>query len=119
MCEEKDETINHLLDKCRVANSLWEREATIFRRDHRHRGRPDLNIAEWPTNRFKNKIVNRLWELFPGFTIWEIWKTRNKQIFEKKARKPEEMWNSIETHMKETITLQSWSQEEFSAESNE
>ena len=94
-----------MLDECRFANSLSERGKTIFRRDHRHIGRPDLTIAEWPSNSFKNKIVNRLWEIFPGFTIWEIWKTRNKQIFENKARKPEEMWNSIEIHMKETITL--------------
>ena len=119
MCKEKDESINHLLDECRIANSLWEKGVTIFRRDHRHRGRPDITLAEWPINSFKNKIVNRLWELFPGFTIWEVWKTRNKQTFENKERKLEEIWNSIKTHMKETITLQSWSQEEFTGERNE
>ena len=59
-----------------------------------------------------------MWEIFPGFTIWEVWKTRNKQTFENKARKLEEILNSIKTHMKETITLQSWSQEEFAAERN-
>ena len=76
-------------------------------------------MTEWLINSFKNKIVNRLWELFPGFTNWEVWKTRNKQTFENKARKLDEIWNSVKIHMKETITLQYWSQEEFSAESNE
>ena len=58
MCEEKNESINHLLDECRIANSLWEKGTPIFRRDNRHRGRPDITIAEWPLNRFKSKIVN-------------------------------------------------------------
>ena len=118
MCEEKNESINHLLDDCKIANFMWEKATLIFRRDHRHRVCLDITIAEWPLNSFKNKIVNRLWEFLPGLTLWEIWKTRNKQTFENKARKLEEIWNSIETHMKETITLQSWMQEEFTAESN-
>ena len=63
--------------------------------------------------------MNRLWELLPSFTLWEIWKTRNKQSFEKKARKQEEIWNSIEAHLKETISLQLWMQEEYSTEANE
>ena len=119
MCKENNESINHLLDECKIANSVWEKGTSIFKRDHRHKGLPDITITEWPLNSFKNKIVNHLWELFPSFTMWEIWKTRNKQTFENKARKLEEIWNSIETHMKETITLQSWMQEEFAVESNE
>ena len=55
----------------------------------------------------------------PGFTIWEIWKTRNKQTFENKASKQEEIWLSIEAQLKETISLQVWTQEEYLAEGNE
>ena len=60
-----------------------------------------------------------MWELLPGFTLWEIWKTRNRQTFENKSRKQGEIWNSIEAHLKETITLHQWMQEEFIAEENE
>ena len=119
MCEENFKSINHLLDECRIANSLWEKGATIFKKDHKHKGRSDITIVDWPISSFKNKIVNRLWELFPDFTIWEIGKTRNKQTFKNKARKLEEIWNSIETHMKETTSLHSWSQEEFVVEISE
>ena len=105
MCEENNETINHLLDECKVADSIWEKGASIFKRNHRHKGRPDFIIVEWPMKGFKNKIVNRLWELLPSFTIWELWKTRNNQIFENKTQKQGDIWNSIEAHLKETITL--------------
>ena len=70
-------------------------------------------------NCFKNKIVNLLWELLPGFTLWEIWKTRNRQTFENKSRKQGEIRSSIEAHLKETITLHQWTQEEFIVEANE
>ena len=44
---------------------------------------------------------------------------KKQKKIENKARKLDDLWDSITRHMKETITLQSWSQEEFSAESNE
>ena len=78
-----------------------------------------MTIEDWPMNAFKNKIVKRLWELLPYFTLWEIWKTRNRQTFENKVRKQGEIWTSIESHLKKTISLQQWTQEEYSAEANE
>ena len=90
-----------------------------LKKNHRHKGRPDITIAEWPLKVLKNKIVNRLWELLPSFTTWEIWKTRNSEIFENKTRKQGEIWNTIEAHLKETITLHQWTREEFIAEANE
>ena len=58
MCEENNEPINHLLDECKVEESIWEKGADIFRKNHHHKGRPNFTIAEWPMNCFKNKIVN-------------------------------------------------------------
>ena len=69
MCEENNESINHLLDEFLVADAIWEKGATIFKKNHRHRGSLDITIAEWLKKAFKNKIVNMLWELLPGFTI--------------------------------------------------
>ena len=77
LCETSNETINHLLDECPIAEAIWEKGIVMFKKNHRHKGLPDLTIEEWSKNTFKNKIVNRVWELFPGFTFWEIWKTRN------------------------------------------
>ena len=119
MCEENNESINHLLDECRVADSLWEKGASIFRKNHRHRGWSDITIADWTINSLKTKLWTAFGNSCPSFTLWEIWKTQNKQTFENKARKQEDIWNSIEAHLKETISLQQWRQQEYSAEANE
>ena len=119
MCEENNETINHLQDECPVADSIWEKGASIFKKSHQHKGSPNITIAEWTMKVFKNKIVNRLWELLPSFTVWELWKNRNNQIFENKTWKKGEIWAIIEAHLKETITLHQWTWEDFIAEGNE
>ena len=87
MCKGNNESINHLLDECPVVDSIWEKGATIFKKNHQHKGRLDITLEKCPIKVFKNKIVNRLWELLPGFTVWELWKTCNSRIFENKPGK--------------------------------
>ena len=72
LCENSNETINYLLDKCPIADAIWEKGFGMLKKSHRYKGRPDITIVEWPKNIFKNKIVNRIWEFFPGFVVWEI-----------------------------------------------
>ena len=79
----------------------------MFKIKFRHSGKPNLTIAEWPKNKFKNKILNIIWDLYPGFVIWEIWKTRYRKIFENRNRRMEEIWATLDAHIKETITLTS------------
>ena len=69
------------------------------------RGCPDINLAMWPSQVFKNKLLNRMLELFPWFVVWEVWKEKNTQFFEEKNRTKEEVWQLIELHFKETLTL--------------
>ena len=85
----------------------------MFKTNNRHSGRPDLTIVEWPKNKFKNKILNRIWDLYPDFVVWEIWKTRNLKIFENRNRRVEEIWETLVAHIKETITLTAWSIEDL------
>ena len=53
-----------------------------------------------------------MWELFPRFVVWEIWKTRNKKILQIKHRITKEIWTMIEILIKETITLNHWTQKD-------
>ena len=71
LSENNKKTINHLLDECMIAKAIWEKGTGIFKKNHRHKGRRDLTIVEWPKTSFKNKILNRVWDLFLGFTVWE------------------------------------------------
>ena len=65
-------------------------------------------VDRWPKKEFQNNILNRIWDLLPGFVVWEIWKERNTHIFEGKTRKLEEYWTLIHTHIKETLGLRKW-----------
>ena len=91
----------------------------MFKNNARQEGRPDLTIDEWPKNRFKNKNLNRIWELYPGFVVWEIWKTCNQIFFENMKCRTEELWEILGAHIKETITLTPWSAEDLEADSIE
>ena len=65
-------------------------------------------VEKWTEKEFHNNILNRIWELFPNFVLWETWKERNTRIFEGRARKPEEAWTRIYAHIKETLGLSKW-----------
>ena len=67
-----------------IVDTIWEKGVGLFKKNHKYKGRPDIIIAEWPKNIFKNKIVNRIWEMFLSFVVWEIWKTWNLKNFENK-----------------------------------
>ena len=111
LCYKEDETIDHLLDRCTMVSSLWDRGEEKFIKSVRVRGRLDLTLATWPYQVFKRKLLNRMWELFAGFVVWELWKDRNRWFFEEKNRTIEEFWLLIELHLKEMLTLTQWKSE--------
>ena len=119
LCFSAPETLDHLLEACGFASELWDRGEQRFKRWARVRGNPSETITIWPPKIFKNAILNRLWELFPGFLVWEIWKERNRHIFEGKSRPPDKVWLNIESHLKETLSLNPWTAEDFKAEIQE
>ena len=45
--------------------------------------------------------------------VWEIWNTLNLKIFENINRRVEEIWATLVAHIKETLTLTAWSQEDL------
>ena len=107
------------MDECPIATAIWERGSRMFKCNGRNISRPDITIAKWPKNIFKNKIVNTIWDLYPGFVVWEIWKTRNLKIFENKKHWVDEIWVDLTTHLKETLTLTAWSKEDLEANTTE
>ena len=73
LCELVEETINHLLDSCTFASTIWDQGVLIFRRFDWVRQNSDRTLTEWTNNPFQNPILNRLLEVFPHFVLWEIW----------------------------------------------
>ena len=77
MCQKAKETTPHLLQECDWAAEVWEKGETLCGRP-RLRGTHIQNMVEtWSDNPFKNSILNRIWEIFLGFMVWETWKERN------------------------------------------
>ena len=92
------ETINNSLAECLVATMIEERGTRLFKSNCRYIRRTDITIAEWTNNIYKNKIVNRIWDLFLGFVVWEIQKTQNLKNFENKRHQVEEIWANLVAH---------------------
>ena len=107
LCNQVEETTPHLIQDYVWAIEVWVKGKGIF-------GKLDLkglNFQDmeeiWAKKAFKNPILNRIWEVFPGFVLWEIWKERN-QIFEGRDRRTEEAWHHIKNHTKEILGLRQW-----------
>lgn len=68
---------------------------------------------------FKNAILNRIWEVLPGFVVWEIWKEQNNRIFEDRKRSSKEVWSLIQIHTKEILALKQWGNIDMQANAEE
>ena len=107
--------MNHLLDTCEFASSLWDKGAQLFRRSDRRRGTPDISIQQWGEEPFSNPILNRLWSVLPGFLLWNVWKERNRRIFDHTYKSCDEVWGRIRTLMMDSLKLCSWGDQDLKA----
>ena len=114
-----EETTNHLLDKYNFAGTIWKEGERIFRKKVKQNGCPDLTIAQWQHQPFSSKILNQIWELFPGFVVWEVWIERNNRVFKDKARTMKEVWETLKTHIQETLKLTHWKDQDLTTNRNE
>jgi hypothetical protein len=49
-----------------------------------------------------------MWNILPGFLLWETWKERNRRTFRNEMQHPGEIWSIIIKDIKETIVTQPW-----------
>jgi hypothetical protein len=69
----------------------------------------DETIELWSDNPYNNPILNRVWETFPGFLMWNVWKERNRRIFKDKMLTRAQLWEIISINVKESISVVPWS----------
>jgi hypothetical protein len=79
-----------------------------MRRSNQNRGSIRDTIENWDSITYNNPILNYIWQLLPGFILWQIWKERNKHIFHSKDSTSELTWDKAATLIKETIRSKSW-----------
>ena len=119
MCQMHEETTNHILDECNFAGKIWKEGERIFRKKAKQNGHPNLTIAQWQHQPFSSKILNRIWELFLGFVVWEVWIERNNRVFKDKAKTEKEVWDTLKTHIQETLKLTRWKDQDLTTNNNE
>jgi hypothetical protein len=83
-----------------------------MRKSNRNRSSINFTIENWDNISFNNPILNLIWKLLPGFTLWQIWKERNKRIFHSQPSLPEATWEKIRFLIIEIIRSKSWTEED-------
>ncbi|KAD3068242.1 hypothetical protein E3N88_36122 [Mikania micrantha] len=96
ICLAKSETTDHLLLKCELASSVWDkvflwckapRELILTIKDI-------LNVQDsWPFSIGHKKLLHAIFLI----SLWCIWKARNARCFDNKAFEPGEIFGDVKT----------------------
>eukprot|EP00253_Pinus_taeda_P029073 PITA_29073 len=118
-CFQNEETQQHLLDSCPLANQIYNKIS--FRCQRRCKVNNDIidTIRQWPKSPYSCAILNHLWNIIPGITLWNIWKERNRRIFKNQNSTIEIIWNRLKGNLRETMHLHPWAKEDFPTADNE
>jgi len=64
-CKSQEETLQHLLDSCPLANHLWEKASFRCQRRCRMTDNITNSLRHWQKNPYKSAILNHLWKMIP------------------------------------------------------
>jgi hypothetical protein len=70
-------------------------------------------ISSWRDFFFIKPILNRIWHIFPGFLLWEIWEERNRRIFKDESKSWEIIGIKIKKDIFKTISKENWSPDDL------
>jgi hypothetical protein len=118
MCYQEEENRNNLLSSCRVASYLWEHRALLLHKYDRIRHDIIKTLKEWRVDPFRNQILNRVWNMFPRFLFWNLWKARKKRLFQHQHPHLTHIWQGILTNVCETISMVPWQNNDWLATRN-
>ena len=118
-CNAHEETLQHLLDSCPLANQLWEKASFRCQRRCKLENKITNSIRQWQRDPYKSEILNHLWRLVPELVLWSIWKERNKRIFKNQCSSIDNIWNLLCKNLQETLMLRSWKEEDWPTLDNE
>jgi hypothetical protein len=109
LCGEAEETMNHLLNTFPYTAQIWDQAALIMRTSDHNRDSILETITNWRDRAFQSPLLNRIWQLIPGFILWQTWKERNKRIFKGRSLPWQHCWHHCRSNILETIHIQRWS----------
>jgi hypothetical protein len=119
LCGEAEETMNHLLNSCPYTAQIWDQAALIMRTSDRHRDSILDTITNWRDQDFHSPLLNRIWQLLPGFILWQTWKERNRRLFRSISLPWQQCWHQCHRNIMETLHLQQWSDADLTSTPSE
>jgi ribonuclease HI len=108
LCGAAEENMNHLLNTCPYTAQIWDQAATIMRTSDRLRDSIIATITNWREQAFQSPLLNRIWQLLPGFILWQTWKERNRRIFRNTSLTWQHCWDHCFRNILETLRLRNW-----------
>jgi len=90
-----------------------------MRRSNQNKNNVSDTIENWDLITYNNPLLIHIWQLLPGFILWQIWKEWNKRIFHSKASTPDTTWEKIVSLIKETVRSKSWKLEDLNCNQEE
>ena len=102
------ETLQHLLDSCSLVNYLWDKFTFCFGQTGRLVGDINNTIRRWPSLPFQCLLLNSIWNLFPVFIYWAIWKECNHRTFKDVVTLNAIKWSNLKRNLQENLALTPW-----------
>jgi hypothetical protein len=110
LCKVEEETLNHLLNTCHYTAQIWDQVAIVMRTSDRLRDSIIETISNWRDQAFSSPLLNWIWQLLPGFVLWQVWKERNNRIFRNQAHPWSYCWDLFHKNIMETLQIKPWSE---------
>jgi hypothetical protein len=110
LCGEAEETMNHLLNTCPLHSPALGSGSSHHAHFRSDRDCIRATITNWRDQAFHSPILNRIWQLLPGFILWQTWKERNRRIFRNTSLTWQQCWSFCYRNIIETLHLRNWSE---------
>eukprot|EP00253_Pinus_taeda_P023451 PITA_23451 len=103
MCQQEEESMNHLLNSCEWASQLWLWMEAILEDTDRNRDSIQETITNWRKHFSRMNSVSSIWNCIPGFVTWTIWKERNRRVFTHETRSIDYAKESILINVRQLV----------------
>ncbi|XP_059075024.1 uncharacterized protein LOC131875037 [Cryptomeria japonica] len=103
MCKKAEESLDHLLLQCEKAQTIW---SFLLGKLGWMAPLPNTVLdlfSSWniPSRR---SVFSSLWIVVPSLVIWEIWKERNRRLFQEKEKSMENLLLRVEQAIVESVS---------------
>jgi hypothetical protein len=106
LCHNGSESVDHLLSLAPSIRPSGIKESSLL--DNPIRTLIPFVLPSLDGDPMALRTLNWIWQLFPSFVLWEIWKERNRHIFKDESLQLPFVWARIKQDISETVLVAKW-----------